>query len=180
MLEDERKLVELSKEGEAEAFGQLYDYYFPKIFRFILVRVGRREEAEDLSHQTFLKVWQNLKNYRDRGLPFGGWLYRIARNAIVDYYRRSKTSVSIDSAPDIPEHSRTEEKMDASLELERTIEAIDGLKPAEQEIVLLRFVEELSVAETAEITGKSESAVKVTQHRAVSKLKELSRQWKKS
>jgi RNA polymerase sigma-70 factor (ECF subfamily) len=180
MLEDERKLIELSKEGEADAFGLLYDHYFPKIYRFILVRVGRREEAEDLSHQTFLKAWQNLKNYSDKGLPFGSWLYRIARNAIIDYYRRSRTSVSLDFHFEIPENSRMEEKMDASLELEQTIEAIGELKSAEQEVVILRFMEELSVAETAKITGKSEGAIKVTQHRAVNKLKELLRQWKKS
>jgi RNA polymerase sigma-70 factor (ECF subfamily) len=180
MLEDERKLVELSKEGEAEAFGLLYDYYFPKIFRFILVRVGQREEAEDLSHQTFLKVWQNLKNYQDKGLPFGGWLYRIARNVIIDYYRRSKSTVSLDHSPDIPESGRAEEKAEASLELERTIAAIGRLNPGEQEIVLLRFVEEMSVAETARITGKSENAIKVSQHRALGKLKEYAREWNKS
>jgi len=175
MLEDERKFILKSQAGEAEAFGALYDHYITRIYRFILIRVRQREEAEDLSHRVFLQAWQNIKNYNERGFPFSSWLYRIARNAIVDYYRRVKPFVSLeDSAvPEIIEKADYGEKIDSSLRLEKAIEAIRELKPVEQEVIILRFVEDFSIAETASAVKKSQGAVKLIQHRALNRLKNL-------
>jgi RNA polymerase sigma-70 factor (ECF subfamily) len=175
MLEDERKFVLKSKAGEAEAFGALYDHYIARIYRFILVRVRQREEAEDLSHRVFLQAWQNIKNYNERGFPFSSWLYRIARNAVVDYYRRAKPFLSLeDSAvPEIIEKADYGERIDSGLRLEKVVEAIRELKPVEQEVIILRFVEDFTVAETASAVKKSQGAVKLIQHRALNRLKNL-------
>jgi len=102
MLEDERNLVARAKGGESEAFGLLYDFYMPRIYRFILFKVDRREEAEDLTHQTFLKAWESIEKYESRGYPFSSWLYRIARNNVIDQYRRSNPRISIeDISPEL-------------------------------------------------------------------------------
>src|SRR3989338_7246444 len=97
MVDGEEKLIGRAIVGESSAFGLLYDGYQPKIYRFILVKVGHREDAEDLTHQIFLKAWQHVDDYEPRGLPFGSWLYQIARNQIVDFYRTKKTHDPLES-----------------------------------------------------------------------------------
>jgi RNA polymerase sigma-70 factor (ECF subfamily) len=175
MLEDERSLVERAKGGEAEAFGLLYDHYQPKIFRFVLLKVSHREEAEDLTHQTFLKAWENLDKYEFQGYSFGSWLYRIARNVIIDNQRRSSPKISLDEiAPGLLiEEGNEREKTDLKMELEAVAKAISRLRDIEQDVILMRFVEELSHKEVAEILGKTEGAVKLIQHRALKNLKQI-------
>lgn len=175
MLEEERKLIKKAMVGEAEAFGLLYDYYLPKIYRFVLIKVGHREEAEDLSHQVFLQAWQGIREYDDRGYPFSSWLYRIARNAIIDYYRKNKQLMSLDDpvSLELAEESNLNDKIAASLDFERTIAALKQLKPIEQEVIIMRFIEELSITETAAAVNKTEGAVKLIQHRALQRLKKI-------
>ena len=105
MLEDEQKLVKQAQDGGVEAFGLLYDHYLPRIYRFVLLKVSHREDAEDLSHQAFLKAWENIEQYDFRGYSFGSWLYRIARNVTIDYYRSAKTEVSTDNIADLIEET---------------------------------------------------------------------------
>src|ERR1700677_3343750 len=80
MIDGEEKLIQEAVRGDSSAFGLLYDHYQPMIYRFVAVKVGRREEAEDITHQVFMNAWQNIASYRHRGHPFSSWLYRIARN----------------------------------------------------------------------------------------------------
>lgn len=175
MLDGEEKLVKSAIKGGASAFGSLYDYYQPKIYRFVLIKVGRREEAEDLAHQVFLNAWQNIESYKHLGFPFSSWLYQIARNQITDYYRSNRGETSLEKID--PEYFaapasvqlQTEEKM----EMERVKLAIQKLKPEYQDVVIMRFVEDLPVKETAAALKKSEGAVKVLQHRALRELKRL-------
>lgn len=174
MLEDERKLILEAKGGEAEAFGRLYDYYLPAIYRFILLKVGQREEAEDLTHQVFLKAWQNVSGFSEKGLPFSSWLYRIARNLVIDRYRKAKPVVSIDeefvSEKLIfrPNVSSIDDKRDVA----RIMVSIQQLKDIERDVVIMRFVEDMSIKEVSETINKSEGAVKLIQHRAIRKIKE--------
>ena len=91
MLDGEQSYVNSAIRGDSSAFGVLYDHYQPMIYRFVAVKVGRREEAEDITHQVFLSAWQNIKRYEHRGHPFSSWLYRIARNQVVDHYRGGRT-----------------------------------------------------------------------------------------
>ena len=175
MLEDERNLITEAKGGEAEAFGRLYDYYLPMIYRFILLKVGHREEAEDLTHQVFLKAWQNMSNYSEKGFPFSSWLYRIAKNSIIDHYRRAKPSTNIDDLVNIEELISRPDigKIDEKEELAKIMKSIGKLKETEKDVIIMRFVEDLSVKEVSDALNKSEGAVKVIQHRAIKKLQEL-------
>ncbi|MBU6500371.1 MAG: sigma-70 family RNA polymerase sigma factor [Patescibacteria group bacterium] len=175
MLDGEEKLIKRAIRGGASAYGTLYDYYQPKIYRFVLIKVGRREDAEDLTHQVFLSAWQNVGSYKSMGFPFGSWLYQIARNSIADYYRSRKQETSLENvdpeyfvAPAIA-HFGTDEKM----EMERVMLAVQKLKPEYQDIVIMRFVEDMSVKEAAAAMDKSEGAVKLLQHRAINELKKI-------
>lgn len=161
--------------GEASAFGLLYDYYQPKIYRFIILKVGHREEAEDLTHQVFLSAWQNIKNYKKKGFPFSSWLYRIARNQVIDHYRTKKTNLTLEEVS--PEYFVTPAvaslNIEKDLEMERVLGAMRNLESQYQDVVIMRFVEDLSVREVAAALGKSEGAVKLIQHRAIKKLREF-------
>lgn len=175
MIEDEHNLVARAKEGEAEAFGLLYDFYMPRIYRFVLFRVSHREEAEDLTHQTFLKAWEHIETYEPRGYPFSSWLYKIARNAVIDNHRRSKPQLSIENiAPNllIEEDSQGQE-MEAKLEWDKLLVGIRKLKEVEQDVLIMRFVDDLTHQEVAKAIGKSEGATKVIQHRALRNLKKV-------
>ena len=174
MLNGEEKLVNDAIRGEASAFGSLYDYYQPKIYRFVIIKVGTREEAEDLTHQVFLSAWQNIHTYQSLGYPFGSWLYQIARNQVIDHYRARKANVSLEMVN--PEYFiapvMANLGLDRKLELERAVAAIQNLKQDYQDVVILRFVEEYSIKETAELLSKTEGAVKQIQNRALKELKE--------
>ena len=96
MLDGEDRIIERAIRGEASAFGELYDHYQPKIYRFVVIKVARREEAEDLTHQAFLNAWQNISVYRNVGFPFGSWLYHIARNLVIDHYRSKRDHLDLE------------------------------------------------------------------------------------
>lgn len=175
MVDGEDKIIERAIRGEASAFGLLYDQYEPKIYRFILLRTSRREEAEDLTHQVFLNAWQRIGAYRSEGHPFGSWLYRIARNLVIDHYRTKKNQVSLDEVdPEIfsfaPAH---EETMDRKMLFAKVTKAMLTLKQEHQDVLIMRFVEELSHKEIAETLGKTEGAIKLLQHRAIQGLKKI-------
>lgn len=175
MLEAEQELVYKAQQGEQEAFGALYDHYLPRIYRYVLAKVSRREETEDLVHEVFLSAWQNIVRYRERGLPFSSWLYRIARNRVIDYYRLRKPEIGIDLIdPDAVKLATTiEAEMDTALAWNRVKGAMEELGETEQEVLLLRFVNDLNPREIAAILKKSEGAVRVMQHRAIQTLKTI-------
>ncbi len=175
MLGDEQNLVRKAKDGEASAFGSLYDHYLPKIYRFVLLKVSLREEAEDLTHQVFLKAWQNISTYNFQGYPFGTWLYQIARNTVIDHYRSSNPHTSLEAtAFDIAAEGKSlQEVAEGSLQWDVILKGIRQLKETEQDVLIMRFVEDMTPREVAAAIGKSESAVKLIQHRAIKRLKEL-------
>lgn len=169
MLDGEEKLIGEAIEGESSAFGFLYDHYQPKIYRFVLLRVGRREEAEDITHQVFLHAWQRVGEYRLLGFPFSSWLYRIARNAVIDHYRTRRDHVAIEEV-EIEESKSPEHDADVALQIARVRTALLGLKEEHQDVIVMRFIEELSIKEVASILDKTEGAVKLLQHRAMKEL----------
>ncbi|MDD5099158.1 MAG: RNA polymerase sigma factor, partial [Candidatus Colwellbacteria bacterium] len=156
-------------------FGQLYDHYMPMIYRFILLKVAQREEAEDLTHQVFLKAWTSIgSKYSEKGLPFSSWLYRIARNVVIDKYRRTKPTVDLDEdLIEITSHLDLEQKIDIKNDVRKIFDAINKLKEIEKDTVIMRFVEDLSIKEVSESLGKSEGAVKLIQHRAIEKIRKI-------
>jgi RNA polymerase sigma-70 factor (ECF subfamily) len=175
MLDGERAIIGRAVKGEASAFGLLYDHYQPKIYRFVLVKTSRREEAEDLTHQVFMNAWQSIRAYRDEGFPFSSWLYRIARNQVIDYYRTAKRTLPIEDVN--PEYFAEDEEHTAlvehRLDIARVMKALRKLNGDYQDVIMMRFVDDLSPKEVGAIMKKSEGAVKVIQHRALRQLKTL-------
>ena len=179
MLDGEVHIIRRAVRGDSSAFGSLYDHYQPKIYRFVLIKVSHREEAEDLTHQVFLKAWQRIDSYRDLGFPFSSWLYRIARNQVADHYRSKKHVTSLEEI-DVnvnPEKALVEQTLHDTLleklEIERIKKAIRKLKPLHQDVIIMRFVEDLAIRDTALALEKSEGAVKLLQHRAIKELKDI-------
>jgi len=177
MLDGEHDLIEKAVRGEAEAFGLLYDHYLPKIYRFILVKVGRREEAEDLTHQVFLNCWKHIPKYQSMGYPLSTLLYRMARNEVIDYVRTRKNPISMEDAQiEIPVDQEVERNIDVSIDMHKVQSAIHILSSEQQDVILMRFVDELDNKEIAEILEKSEGTIRIIQHRAIKKLKALLKQ----
>jgi RNA polymerase sigma-70 factor (ECF subfamily) len=170
---DEIDIVKRAKRGEASAFGQLYDTHMPRIFRFIMLKVGRKETAEDLAHEVFLSAWQNIANYEFRGFPFSSWLYRIANNAVIDYYRTWKSTQALETIPEefFSETPELDNEIDKSIDLKVVRHALAKLENDQQNVLIMKFVDDLSNKEIADIIGKSEGAVRVIQHRALKQLK---------
>lgn len=171
MLDGEKNLIERAIKGEASAFGLLYDKYQPQIYRFVYLKVSHREEAEDLTHQVFLKSWQNIVEYKFQGFPFSSWLYQIARNQIIDHYRTKKGNLNIEEINEPRIENSIAETIDNNSSVKEIKKAINQLKPEQQSVIILRFIEELSIKETALALKKTEIAVKLLQHRAVKNLK---------
>jgi len=174
MIDGEKDTIEKAIKGEASAFGLLYDKYQPQIYRFIYLKVGHREEAEDLTHQVFLKTWGSISRYDFQGFPFSSWLYQIARNQVIDYYRTKKVNITLESIVELkiesPSYSSV---MDNNSDIEKVKKAIYQLNPQQQDVIILRFIEDLSLQETASILDKTETAVKLLQHRAIKNLRKI-------
>ncbi len=173
MIEDDA-LISEAKGGGADAFGVLYDRYHSRIYRFIYLKVGGREEAEDLTHHVFLSAWEHIHGYRHEGHPFSSWLYRIARNTVIDHYRSRRPTSSLEEVdPDAIQSSQNiEASAEQALLLKEVRRAISALRPDQQDVIILRFVDELSVKETALALDKSEGAVKLLQHRGMQELQD--------
>lgn len=173
MLDGEAQLIRKAQRGDTACFGELYDHYLPKIYRYIFAKVNHREYAEDIAHEVFLAAWKNLPGYRERGYPFSSWLYRIARNEIIDHYRLEKHHANVDELDPDAVHlaSAAERELDLSLAWRTVKEAMNELTDEERDVLLLRFVNDLTPKEVAAVLGKSEGAVRVMQHRAIQDLK---------
>lgn len=175
MLEGEKDLIKRAKNGEEEPFGRLYDHYLAQIYRFILVKVNNKAEAEDLTHEVFLSAWQNLKSYKFQGFPFSSWLYQISRNKVIDHYRTKKPQTSFEDLEEgvLKVVGVVENRLDIAFDLERVKSAIQQLTPEQQDVIMLKFVEDLSNEEIAGALQKSEGAIRLLQHRAITNLKGL-------
>ena len=174
MIDGEKEIIKKAISGEASAFGSLYDHYQPQIFRFIFLKVSHREEAEDLTHQVFLQGWRKIYSYDFRGFPFSSWLYRIARNEIIDYYRTKKNFLDLEEErleEELSQEETLSALVDQNLTLEKVMIALGQLKPIDQDVIILRFVEDLSPQEIAVILEKTQASVRLLQHRAVKNLK---------
>ncbi|MBU6141878.1 sigma-70 family RNA polymerase sigma factor [Patescibacteria group bacterium] len=173
MIEGEKYYIEKAQRGDHEAFGVLYDHYLPQIYRFILFKVGSKAEAEDLTHEVFLSAWRTMPNYRMQGHPLSSWLYQIARNAVIDFYRTAKHHIQIEmvSEDSLQPVASGQDSLDRSLEMEQVKKCIAQLRPDYQDLIIMRFIEELPTAEIATVLGKSEGAVRLMQHRALNDLK---------
>ena len=172
-VRDDDSLVRLVQKQDAEAFGVLYERHFDKIYRYFAFKTGDRTEAEDLTQQVFFKAWDAIGSYKPKGLPFSSWLFRIAHNKLVDYFRsKSKTELPLGDI-DAPGGSDPASVVEQVLSSEELAEACKCLPELHQEVISLRFAAGLSTAEVAKAMGKSEGAVKAMQHSALVELRRI-------
>jgi RNA polymerase sigma-70 factor, ECF subfamily len=174
-LQDEELLVQRAQKQDSEAFTQIYEAYFDKIYRYLAVRIRNEAEAEDMAQQVFMKVLQSISSYKSKGVPFSSWIYRIAHNQMVDFMRQQNKKATVDiEGLQIPYAGDDPQQiMEKQGDIEALKQATRKLTPAQQEVLSLRFTGELSIAQCAEIMGKSEGAIKALQHSAVLSLRKV-------
>lgn len=174
----EKILIGRLKLKDKEAFSKLYDFYLDRIYRFIYFKVASGDEAEDLTSQTFLKIWQLALEGRVKvNESFQSLLYKVARNLVIDYYRRSnkeKGKVSLTEAAHIvaERDAGAEQTTDVKIEMEKIEQRLKKLKSEYQEIIVLHFINELTIKEIANALEKKRGNVRVTLHRALKALKD--------
>jgi RNA polymerase sigma-70 factor, ECF subfamily len=169
-------LVKASQEGNMVAFGDLFDRYYDVVFRYVLFRMGDRTLAEDITQETFVRALRRITSVSYQGRDIGAWFVTIARNLIFDHvkssrYRLEQTTndiVELSPSTNGPEQKVLDGATNAEL-----LRCVRKLNPDQQECIQLRFLQGLSVAETAEIMNRNEGAVKALQHRAVRRLAQL-------
>jgi RNA polymerase sigma-70 factor (ECF subfamily) len=168
--------VKKAQQGDVEAFGWLYDEFAQRIFRYVRLKVQNKQQAEDLLQEVFVKVHAGLKTLRIEDLNFSAWIYKIASNTINDYFRknyRSPNLVPIEEHPDLPSSFSVEREYIALGERETLRKALLKLPENYRSVLQLRFVEDFTLTETAQILSKSNLAVRLAQHRGIKKLKEI-------
>lgn len=171
-VQDEESLVQRAKQRDQRAFAQLYEEYFDKIYRYIAIRIGDKMEAEDMTQQVFLKALQSISSFKWKGVPFSAWLFRIAHNQVVDYFRKSKKKpATLLDEPLLKGNSDPQTMAEQNMDIEQVMLATRQLTEAQCEVISLRFAGELPIAQVARIMGKSEGAIKALQHSAIAALR---------
>jgi RNA polymerase sigma-70 factor (ECF subfamily) len=166
------RLVTAAQQGDAWAFGMIFDHYHESIYRFIASRVHRPSDAEDLTQHVFVKALEALPRYESRGIPFGGWLFRLARNAVIDHVRTRHDHAELDSIIEWTHgDAGPDEIAVVRQELDAVGAALAGLTDEQRETITLRFFAGLSARETAEAMGKQEGTVRGLQFRAIAALR---------
>jgi RNA polymerase sigma-70 factor (ECF subfamily) len=166
-------LVDLARGGDAEAFGQLYDHYVESIHRYLYFRLSSVSLADDLTSETFFRALRSIRSFRWQGKDFGAWLTTIARNIVTDHYKssRSRFEIVADELPEqVEESDGPEDGALATLTSEVLVRALRRLAAEQQDCLVMRFCQGLTIAETATAMGRSEGAVKQLQLRAVRNL----------
>lgn len=171
----ELELIQRAVSGDPDAFAALYDFYVEQIYRFVLFRVGDKQTAEDLTSQVFLKAWDNLSSYQIRGLPFKAWLFRIARNSVIDYYRTYKETTPLESSALTKPDPAAEvgDQVEQQLQAEELRLALQQLTEDQRQVLTLRFIEGLSTEEVANVMGKRQGAIRALQMRGLQALAEI-------
>ena len=171
----QEKIVFLKlKSGDSDAFAFFYDKYVTNIYRFVLIKVSNKQVAEDLTQDIFLKTWQHLVDKRNVK-SFQAFIFRVARNRVIDHYRQSnKQELPLEYVPEIIDMSDNIEKdLDKAIDKDKLLQKIQQLKPTYQEVLLLRYLEDLSIDDIARVIQKDKNNVRVIIHRALNKLKQI-------
>jgi RNA polymerase sigma-70 factor (ECF subfamily) len=165
-------LVARARAGDGEAFGELYRRYFDPIFRYLRARVQRSEDAEDLAETVFLRAYQSLDRYRERGWPFSAFLYQVARNALVDHYRKRRRETGLTEAESLGTLPRALDEDLVQAERIRVMQQAVARMPSDyQEVIRLRVLLSLPTETTAQWMGRSQGAVRVLLYRALATLR---------
>ncbi|GAP20596.1 sigma-70 family RNA polymerase sigma factor [Leptolinea tardivitalis] len=171
---NEEEVLQQAIQGDAEAFSHLYERYVNRIYSYIYYRTGNTTDAEDLTARVFQRAMGRITHYSDKGVPFSAWLYRIAHNLVANWHRDNsrRQEVALDDQPNLVmtgEHPEKQVVYDQ--EVEKLISVIRRLSPERQQLIVLKFVQQLSNAEIALIMSKSEGAIKSLYHRTLLELR---------
>lgn len=172
-LPDLAELVEKAKKGDTDAFGKIYDALVKSVYRYVYYRT-EPQIAEDITEETFLKAWQNLSKYKKGAHPFSAWVFKIAHNLVCDYYRKNQIVSEIDeNAADPKENTGPEYQVNLKLNQIKLRKAIIKLPENYQQVIVLKYINELENEDIAKAIGKSEGAVRILQFRALKQLRGL-------
>jgi len=171
----ERLVVDAARVGDQAALSELYTLYFPRVYRYILARTGNPYDAEDLAEEVFLRVLDSIERFQWRQAPFSAWLFRIAHNAVISQRRRDGARGRPAPLSDgLPVGTQGPEELVANrMAINEVMRAAQSLPESQRQVIALRFAAGLSVAETARALGKGEGNVKVIQHKAIAKLRQM-------
>lgn len=169
-----QELVARSQEGDTESFGRIYDHFFVPVYRYAAFRLPR-EIAEDTTADVFVKAWEKLHTYKlHKNVPFGAWLFRIARYTVIDVYRTQRGFEEVpESFPDSDDYNRAENRIERSDTLRIVRTALNQLPKRYREVLLLTYVSELPYSEVARVLRLSEGGVRILKMRALRKLEAL-------
>jgi RNA polymerase sigma-70 factor (ECF subfamily) len=169
---DELSLVRFSQDGDRDAFACLYEANLERIHRYIYYRVYDQQVTEDITSLVFLKVWENLGSFKGGQIPFAKWLYRIAHNTVIDYYRTRKPTVALEDVHplQLSHFDSVDEKIDTTILSRDLMAAMDVLTSTQREVLILRFVLGLTTMEIAKRLKKGQGAVRALQMRGLRRL----------
>lgn len=170
------QLVKKAKNGDEAAFGQLYDLFAQRIFRYISLKIQDSSLAEDILQDTFIKAWKALPDLPEENLNFSAWLYKIAGNCVNDYFRkkyRSPDTVELEEALFITTHDGIGEQLSIEADMQVVESAFTKLPAQYRQVLELLFIQDFSLQETAKILQKNYVSVRVLQYRALKRLKEI-------
>lgn len=166
------RLVDQARSADAWAFGQLFDHFHQPIYRYIISRVHSPTDTEDLTQIVFVKALEALPRYESRGIPFGGWLFRLARNAVVDFTRTRHEHADLDAVLQLGTGEPGPEEVTLiRQDLDRVHAALATLTDDQREAIALRFFAGLSAREAADVMGRQEGTIRGLQFRAIGALR---------
>lgn len=166
-----KELMARAKSGDRRAFGKVFRLNYKEIYDYIARRIGDPHEAEDLTMLVFTKGLDKIGSYEERGAPAKAWLFRIAHNVVVDYFRARRTEVQLDEVNEHDPEGDVHAKISDLMDIEEVRNAIALLPQAQSEVLTLRFLEDRSIAETAEAIGKKETTVRALQFKGINTLR---------
>ena len=169
-------IVRNAQNGEVTAFGQLYELYSDRVYRYVAYRVQGSADAEDIAEDVFIRMLEAIGTFQWREIPFSARLMRIAHNRVIDHYRRGRTRATapLESAPNLPSRDRDpQERIGLFSDIQDLNAAMEQLTDLQREVISLRFGSELSIAETAQVMTRNEGAIKALQHSAVRALRRI-------
>ena len=171
----ESELIAQACDGDADAFGALYEKYIDQIYNYIYFRTSNVKDAEDICSRVFIRALHHIERYEDRGYPFSAWLYRIAHNLVVNWYRDRERSDEVSLADQYPPPTmdgNVEDRLEKDNETEELLAVIHGLPDDRKELLILKHVEGLTNTEIGQIMDRTEGAVKALYHRTLESLRD--------
>lgn len=167
-------LVEQAQQGDQMAFGLIYDQLIDQIYRYVYFKTPSVEIAEDLTEDVFFKVWKNIKKYRQKGVPFSSWVFRIAHNEVINFYRKNKEVLELDETwQDHKKENSPENLMERQLIQKEVQLALRDLPEQQAQAIILKYINDLSNQEISQTMEKSETAVRILLSRGLNKLQSV-------